>query len=282
MRVLTVNLAFWAIAGRDARLDHLAETVRDRRIDIVALQEVAGGLLAFSADTAADLQRRLPGYARRTGFGTQIGRLMRVGNAVLSRCAIGPASVTDIGRLPEIRRLGLTIEVGRQALAVEIVDPALPPLRLVTSHLCAGCSLAERDGQLGVLLGTLAASPLPTIFAGDLNIDRHRDGAGERFMHDRLADAGLHDAMIEARGTDRICTEPATPAADCTTGVTLLNGPSTTRVDYVLVDDRFEVVEAVTLFNPGFDPDQSEVSDHAGVLATLALRQSAVIDAAGE
>ena len=271
-RLLSLNLAFWAIEGREARLDRLARYVIDRQIDVIALQEVAGGLLLLSDDTAADLQRALrrrqSSYQRRTAFAHEIGRLVRVGNAMLSRCPITNHAVTALPEIAELERLGMRFRIGRNILHAGLMIGGRE-VRVATTHLCADCGAGERRRQLDMVLRQRF-----DILAGDLNIDRYRDGAAERPLYDALVARGYRDAVARGRGTPDLCIEAESPAADCTVGVTRLNGPSTRRVDYVWVGEGLDIMEAETVLDPLIDPSEPDISDHAGVLVTLRLVDS--------
>ena len=249
LKLLSLNLAFWAVSGRDQRLERLAERIASEEVDLVLLQEVAGGLLMFSDDTAQNLQYALRRHGvfmqRRTDFAHKAGRLVQVGNAILSRC---PIEKTYRKRLPpilELKVLGLSFEVGRSVLSIDLAS--------LWTHMACGHHPSLRrlhrlnKGLYSYRLYWMRSSSCWQ--ATSILID-FRNHEVERPLYEALASAGYIDAIASIRGTLDLCTAPTTPAADCTTGVTNLNGPSTRRVDYVWIGAGFEIF-------PGQDGVQS-------------------------
>ncbi|MBW2093168.1 MAG: hypothetical protein JRI34_13735 [Deltaproteobacteria bacterium] len=91
LNVLTINLLFSEIEDRDERLDTIARFVADywEPIDLILLQEVVGGRLAGTINSALDLTSKLAAkgvsYQLSYRMANGIPRILTVGNAVLSR-----------------------------------------------------------------------------------------------------------------------------------------------------------------------------------------------------
>ena len=89
LNVLTINLLFSEIAHRDERLARVADFALKNNIDAIFLQEVVGGKLAGTTNSAKDLQKKLgTTYELRSALEAGVPLLVGIGNAILSRCDI--------------------------------------------------------------------------------------------------------------------------------------------------------------------------------------------------
>jgi maltose 6'-phosphate phosphatase len=93
LNILTINLLWDEVELREQRLADIAAAVAERDVDVILLQEVAGGLVVRTRSAARDLQRVLRTdhdlrFKRRTGIGYGVPGLLSVTNATLSRCAV--------------------------------------------------------------------------------------------------------------------------------------------------------------------------------------------------
>lgn len=280
LRVLSLNLKFSALAERGRRLDDVAALVARERVEIVLLQEVAGGILVGTWSTAADLQARLwqrhdLRYARLDRPSTGIPGLLSVGNAILSRCPLGPAAVTELPEIAELDLLGRRWRIGRNLLGAR-VEFGEAELAVYTTHLCAQCAAQERARQLEAALQAISAAgrggAQPLILGGDLNLDLQRDGGAERPLYARLQAFGLRDsALVTGRPPEALCAAAGAPDPTCTVGVAVPARPIARRIDYVLAAGPAVPVGHRVVFNPRVDASQPWVSNHAGVLVEFAI-----------
>jgi endonuclease/exonuclease/phosphatase family metal-dependent hydrolase len=135
--------------------------------------------------------------------------------------------------------------------------------RFVNTHLEAFASPIQ-VAQANELLAALAAAPAPVVLVGDLN--SRADGLGTSTYANVVA-AGFRDAWAAAR--------PFEPGFTCCHAADLRSASREPdqRIDYVLVRGGIRVAGADVV---GEEPDDRTPSglwpsDHAGVVATLAL-----------
>jgi endonuclease/exonuclease/phosphatase family metal-dependent hydrolase len=134
--------------------------------------------------------------------------------------------------------------------------------RVATTHL-ESFSNTSQVAQGEELAAALGRGTRPTILLGDLN--SRADGTGTP-TYANLRAAGFRDAWLE--------THPDDPGLSCCHGEDLhdLGGPFYSRIDYVLLKNRFRAVATGIV---GRDPvdriDGLWPSDHAGVWARVRL-----------
>jgi maltose 6'-phosphate phosphatase len=287
LNVLTINPLFSEIATRDQRLSDIAAFMADNEVDVALLQEVVGGALAETNNSARDLQDILSDdlghdYELRTAFEVGIPGLLAVANAVLSRCDIRVRLVKRLTRASEIEFKGETIRVPRNVVMVLLAVPGIAgrdTVNVYNTHLCASCQVAERQQQLDELLEFVEQVedflPLtnPVVLGGDFNIDIFRDAKAERPLYDAVLDAGFIDGYAAAQGepVEQLCDDPSAPDEHCTVGVSELDGNNARRIDYVFTRRFAGHLESRVVFNPFVDDTQPTVSDHAGVFVRLNL-----------
>lgn len=294
LRVLTINLLFSEIENRNTRLARIADFVappgEPPRADIIFLQEVVGGQLVRTRSSARDLQRMLQNrsveFELRSADEFTLPGLFTVGNATLSRCDILFEAVGFLTPQPELEIGGEAIPLPRNVLCTRIDVPGFGRVNACNTHLCAGCTADERGVQLTEALNFLGQVrnflPGPTIWAGDFNMDRFRDGGIESPQYQSILASDFVDAYadVQTEPLDSLCEEPSVPDEHCTVGVSALDGSNARRIDYVFAGDSnfASVIFGEVVFNPGpgsegapvIDPDPDDgpeltVSDHAGV-----------------
>jgi maltose 6'-phosphate phosphatase len=291
LNVLTINLLFSEVDRRDQRLADIAAFMAAGEVDVALLQEVVGGALADTDDSARDLQEILRDregldYELRTEFEARIPDLFAVGNAILSRCDIRTGLVKRLPRASEIEFEGETIELPRNVMMARLTVPGIAGqgrINVYNTHLCAGCRVSERREQLAELLAFVEEvedffpSADPVVLGGDLNIDRFRDGKVERPLYKDILKAGFDDAYAAAQADplNRLCNRPTAMAPDklehCTVSVSELDDNNARRIDYVFERGFAGTLESRMVFNTLVDPTQPTVSDHAGVAVRLNL-----------
>jgi maltose 6'-phosphate phosphatase len=291
LNVLTINLLFSEVERRDQRLADIAAFMAADEIDVALLQEVVGGALVDTDDSARDLQEILRDregldYELRTEFEARIPGVLAVGNAILSRCDIRTGLVKRLPRASEIEFEGQTIELPRNVMMARLTVPGIAGpdrINVYNTHLCAGCQVSERQEQLDELLAFVEEvedffpATDPVILGGDFNIDRFRDGKAERPLYKDILKAGFNDAYAAAQAepVNHLCNRPTATDPDklrhCTVSVSELDGNNARRIDYVFERGFAGTLESRVVFNTLVDPTQPTVSDHAAVAVRLSL-----------
>ena len=283
LNILTVNLLFSEIKTRDQRLDAITDFAADAPVDVILLQEVVGGVLVDTANSALDLQGKLRDkgseYDLHTAFEVGLPGALVLANAVLSRCDIEVKMAKRLPLTAELEFQGRTIKLPRNVMMTRIDIPGFGKLNVYNTHLCAKCTAAEMEKQLDVLLTFVSdmegffPGDNPLIMGGDFNIDRLRtEPFDEKPFYDRIVNAGFIDAYAEDRQLDNLCKDTEVADAHCTVGVSSLDeGDSARRIDYIFSNGLAGSRESRVVFNSLVDPGQPTVSDHAGVFVSLAL-----------
>lgn len=313
LNVLTLNLLFNEVGTRDERLATIASFVAANDVDVLLLQEVVAGRLAGTPNSAEDLQRILRDqegleFDLRTAYEAGLPRILAVANATLARCAITADAIEALPVAERVRVGPRTIGITRNALWTRFELPGAGPISVYNTHLCSGCSPADKAAQLEAVLqfveqneDSLAG---PVVLGGDLNLDALR-GVEHRALYDWVVDAGFVDAHADAAAgpLETLCPDRHRPDEHCTIGVGLdrealegqlltLDVPllrrmgfdvplsfrlpqpavsSARRIDHVFARDFGPVEDGRVVFNAQVDADAPAVSDHAGVFARLAL-----------
>jgi maltose 6'-phosphate phosphatase len=283
LNILTVNLLFSEIKTRDQRLDAIADFAVDAPVDVILLQEVVGGVLVDTANSALDLQGKLRDkdseYDLHTAFEVGLPGALVLANAVLSRCDIEVKMAKRLPFTAELEFKERAIKLPRNVMMTRIDIPGFGKLNVYNTHLCAKCSADEMGRQLDVLLtfvndmeGFFPGNN-PLITGGDFNIDRLRtEPFDEKPFYDRIINAGFVDAYAEDRILENLCKDTEVADAHCTVGVSSLDeGDSARRIDYIFTNGFAGSRESHVVFNSLVEPGQPTVSDHAGVFVSLTL-----------
>lgn len=226
LRVMSFNIQGHAALLRADHIEEIAATIRQHRPDLVAINEAHRETWqARFEDQTAQLQKL-------TGMRIVFGRSYRFlggdfGNAVLARGEILSSRVHDLPGTGEPRSLLETI--------IRVKDGTV---QFYSTHTSAWGSLGRepRAAQLQCINAHVRTSGLPYIVAGDLNAPADAPEIREFLAGNALLIAG--DPKV---GTHRITEQ---------------------RLDYILTDPRWRVVEARVL-------DEGP-SDHRPLLAELA------------
>ena len=283
VNVLTVNLLFSEIETRDQRLNTITEFAARSPVDVILLQEVVGGVLVDTANSALDLQGKLRDkgneYDLHTAFEVGLPGALVLANAVLSRCDIGVKMSKRLPLTAELEFHGHNIKLPRNVMMTQLSIPDFGELNVYNTHLCAKCTADELGKQLEVLLTFVKdmeeffPQDNPVILGGDFNIDRLRtEPFDERPFYDRIINAGFIDAYAQDRALENLCKDNEAADNHCTVGVSSLDeGDSARRIDYIFVKGIENVRESRVVFNTLVEPGQPTVSDHAGVFVSIAL-----------
>ena len=283
LNILSINLLFSEIETRDQRLDAIAEFAAKTPVDVILLQEVVGGTLVHTANSAQDLQQKLRARTRdydlHTAFEVGLPGLLAVANAVLSRCEVDFRMTKLLPFTAELDFQGHNIKIPRNVMMIRINVPNSGKLNIYNTHFCAKCTADELNAQLDVLLPFIDEvegffpQDNPVILGGDFNIDRFRTKPlEERPFYDRIIGAGFTDAYAQKRSLENLCAVAEQPDMHCTVGVSTLDaGDTPRRIDYVFVNKVKDVRESRVVFNTLIDPNQPTVSDHAGIFVSVNL-----------
>jgi maltose 6'-phosphate phosphatase len=283
LNILTINLLFSETETRDDRLKTIADWVANNSVDVVLLQEVVGGFLAGTDNSAEDLQNILLeehgiSYNLRTAFETGVDGLLSVGNATLSRWEVELSIVENLPKTSELEWNGIRIKLRRNVLMLRLNIPTVGPIHVYNTHLCAACTIGEQEAQVDELLSDMEntessiAGENPIILGGDFNIDRYKKNQGERFLYEKITSGGFIDAYAAAVSDplDTLCEEENNADEHCTLGVSNLNGNNARRIDYIFSKGFGEVIEGRVIFNTTIAGDPT-VSDHAAVFTILSF-----------
>ena len=283
LNILTINLLFSETDTRDDRLKTIADWVANNNVDVVLLQEVVGGYLADTDNSAEDLQDILLeehglSYNLRTAFETGVKDLLRVGNATLSRWEVELSTVENLPKTSELEWKGIKIKLRRNVLMLRLNIPNVGPIHVYNTHLCAACTIGELEAQVDELLSDMEstessiAGDNPIILGGDFNIDRYKNNQEERFLYEKITSGDFTDVYAAAVSDplDTLCEDNNNADEHCTVGVSSLNGSKARRIDYIFSKGFGEVIEGRVIFNTTITGDPT-VSDHAAVFTILNL-----------
>ena len=304
LNVMTLNMLFFEVHDRTARLERIAIFVRSQfetgqPVDVMLLQEAAGGFLVNTENSAQDLQAILHDhyaldYRLSTAYASGVPGILTIFNATLSRCAITTSLWRLLPPATELEFQGHFIPVTRSVLMTRLQLPGMGPIDVSNTHLCAACEAAERLEQAQTLVRfvqrveTLAPGSNPIILGGDFNTALvHADPQEEALYRLMTADGPFpfQDTYAVANGAGNpisplwcIRCEDASLALPegCTFGVTDIHDPlggnlEPARIDYLFVHGASSIVQSRVIFTP-FTPIEAEqvtVSDHSAVLTSI-------------
>jgi maltose 6'-phosphate phosphatase len=304
LHVLTINLLFSEIEDRPVRLERIATFVRSQfergqPVDVLLLQEAAGGLLVKTENSARDLQAILNhhyalDYRLSTAYATGVPGILTIFNATLSRCAITTSLWRLLPPATELEFQGHAIPVTRSVLMTRLQVPGVGPINVYNTHLCAACEAAERLGQAQTLVHfvqqveTHAPGATAIILGGDFNTDLAHAAPPDEALYRLITAEGpipFEDSYAVANGAGN----PASPLwclrrADggialpegCTIDVSAIRDPfggepEPARIDYFFVHGASGIAQSRVVFSP-FSPtaaEQVSVSDHSAVLTGI-------------
>jgi maltose 6'-phosphate phosphatase len=304
LNVMTLNILFSEIDSRQTRLAHIAQFVRSQfdaadPVDVMLLQEAAGGVLVQTENSARDLQTMLKthyglDYALRTAHANGIPGLLEIFNATLSRCEMTASLWTLLPPAAEIEFRGRTIPLTRSVLMTRLQVPGVGAIDVYNTHLCANCPASERLEQAQRLVRfverveRLVPGSHAIVLGGDFNTDLVDAEPEEEALYGLLtADSPFpfQDTYAVANGAGN----PVSPLwcirrddggidrpEGCTFGVTPIDDPlgggrEPARIDYLFAHGASGIVQSRVVFTP-YTPAKSEqdsVSDHSAVLTSI-------------
>jgi len=291
IKFLTINLLFSEVDDRNKRLRAIADYAAANQVDVLLLQEVVGGELVGTQNSAEDFRDLLRdehnlNYFLRTAFETGVPGLLSTANAILSRFEIEFSDNLILPWVTEEEFLGFTVKLPRNVMLARIFIPGFGEIDVFNTHLCSRCSPDDREDQLDEIFDFIKSfqndvgSPRPTVFGGDMNFDIFADDGDERFLYGKVLAEGFSDdyaknIIASASGQETLetlCENKDNADEHCTVGVSDLDGSNARRIDYIFARGFGHSVHSQVVFNPnapnGVPPT---VSDHAAVVVHLNL-----------
>jgi maltose 6'-phosphate phosphatase len=290
LNVMTVNLLFSEIRNRDARLDIIADFVisSEEPIDLILLQEVVGGTLSRTANSALDLRNKLAArgfnYHLSYRMANGLPGLLTVGNAILSlHDILFTVSATLPFESEEIFQ-GVEIPLKRKVMMSRIDVPGFGDMNVYNTHLCAYCDPGERLEQTKALINFVKTVEwfIPgsnrIILGGDFNIPDALIGSRFAPEYDLIVSNGFTDSYAAFHGCDhnQCCDADFSAISGCTYAVAgnpyafnlFTHEPEEpVRIDYIFLKNVSKILSSEVIFNS----DPSWVSDHSPVLTKIAL-----------
>lgn len=162
LNVLTINLLFSEVKNREARLTIIADfaeqqELEEEPIDVILLQEVVGGSLSGTVNSALDLKNLLTErdleYNLCYRLANGIPGILTVGNSILSGCKILFTLSRTLPFVTEEPFEGFEILLRRKVMMSRVKIPGFGRINVYNTHLCAFCDpMEERLMQAGVLM----------------------------------------------------------------------------------------------------------------------------------
>lgn len=151
LNILTVNLLFSEIKTRDQRLDAIADFAVNTPVDVILLQEVVGGVLVDTANSALGLQGMLRDkdseYDLHAAFEVGLPGAMVLANAVLSRCDIEVKMAKRLPLTVELEFKEHAIKLPRNVMMTRIDIPGFEKLNIYNTHLSPNVPLMRWEGN---------------------------------------------------------------------------------------------------------------------------------------
>jgi maltose 6'-phosphate phosphatase len=294
---LDSNVLFSEIDTMNERFKHIADFVAANEVDVILLQEIVGGSIAKTPNSAQDLRAILHvehdlDFNISTAWEIGEPNIFSSANVILSRCEFLDAKVKKLPRVNEspfrvgARKKAVSFRRNLQLGHLDI--PGGGTLNVYNTHLCARCDKDGRAEQLAGLLeiinGVETAMPgsFPSVLGGDFNFDRFDNDGAEKFMWEMIINNGFIDAYADfiiansggQETLDTLCEIEDNADEHCTVGVSALDGPHARRIDFVFAKSPAQIRAAKVVFNDLVDTEEPTVSDHAGVFISLELPQS--------
>ena len=295
-KILTINLLFSEIYDRNVRLTRIADFVKSSwgstttvPVDVILLQEVVGGALVGTDNSAQDLQNLLANrgltYYLNYHLEQAFPGVFTQGIAILSRHPIVASLAETLPNVEVANFLGLQVTLRRIALLNRIDIANYGKVNIYNTHLCSSCDPSGRAQQVGALLNFIqtAEQSYPggsqIILGGDFNIDLFY--ANHRPAYQSILSNGFIDTYATVHNVGFTCCDPNLGGTCCTFAVPgnpyafdlTFQPESPARLDYIFIKGKgMRVLDSQVIFNSG-----DWVSDHSGVVTELQLGQGVPI-----
>lgn len=264
LKVLTLNLHTWQEEDATAKLATVARAIRERRIDLVCLQEVGedwnGGAGDWTTNAARILNDQLPRPYHLHADWSHLGfDRYREGVAILSR---HPFGATDAGYVSDSTD---PYDIhSRKVVMAQVRVPFMGVFNVFSAHLSwpADGFYPQFDRLHCWAQERRTPDTAGTLLCGDFNIA----AGSEAFRH--IVETGAYEEQFLKirRPADFHRVFRDEPRADSTQA---LAGDG--RIDFIWLDagSRLRAIAAEELFTPGV---YGRVSDHTGYLVEFELR----------
>ncbi|MDD5322367.1 MAG: endonuclease/exonuclease/phosphatase family protein [Methylococcales bacterium] len=305
LNVLTINILFSEIKNRNARLDRIAQFVSGQSqngnpVDVILLQEMPGGILVNTNNSAKDFQKKLANnygldYNLSVAYSNGVPRLLTVFNATLSRCEIDASLWTLLPSATEVEfKERYKIPLTRSVLMTRLSVPGFGEINVYNTHLCSNCNLSERQEQAQTLMGflrnveKLSFDNNPIVLGGDFNTNLA--GADpEEVALNMLITEDTEFPFVDSYAEGNNVGNPAISCIRLTDGSILfpegctidvsgirdpLGGePKPARIDYIFTHGFGEIVQSRVVFTPftTIESEKVSVSDHSAVFTSINL-----------
>ena len=294
-KILTINLLFSEIVDRTTRLTRIADYVKSTYgsssttpVDVLLLQEVVGGSLVGTNNSANDLQTLLANrglnYYLDYHFeeSAPIPGVFTQGIAILSRYPRVASQFIVLANVEKVTFLGITVTLPRICLMNGITIPGYGRINVYNTHLCSECNASGRAQQINTLLGFIQGveqsfPPGNQIFlGGDFNLDLN--DVNQRPGYQTILSNGFIDTYNAIHHVGFTCCNPNSGGACCTYALpgnpyafdpTTLQKELPARLDYIFSRGKgMRILDSEVVFNNGV-----WVSDHSGLVSEIELRQ---------
>ncbi|NIM03024.1 endonuclease [bacterium] len=292
LNVLTINVLFSEVENREDRLTNIADFIEEQEgkeepIDVVLLQEVVGGPLSGTVNSALDLKNLLAErgleYNLSYRLANGVPKILTVGNAILSRCKIVFTISKTLPFVTEEPFEGFEIPLRRKVMMSRVKIPGFGKINVYNTHLCAFCDpIEERLKQAKVLMDFIRDvedfiwwDKNPVILGGDFNANLNN--LGDIFVYALITHGRFIDTYATHNDCFSCCSEEKERFDGCTWGVPgnpYAFNPFTgeqeepKRIDYIFIrGKKIRTQDSFVVFNS--HPDW--VSDHSGVLTKIKL-----------
>jgi maltose 6'-phosphate phosphatase len=288
LNVMTINLLFSEVEDRNMRLKTIADFVMnfEEPIHLILLQEVVGGRLFNTVNSALDLKNKLAArgltYNLSYRMANGLPGLLTVGNAILSLHEILFTVATTLPFESEEIFQGVEIPLKRKAMMSRINVPGFGKINVYNTHLCSYCDPQERLEQTKVLMKfirtveTFIPGSNPIILGGDFNIVDELIGSQLAPEYDLIISSGFNDSYGATHSCVSCCQVLNSSTTGCTFAVegnpyatNLFTGEpeESLRIDYIFVKNVSPVLSSEVFLNQGL----LWVSDHSALLTTILL-----------
>ncbi len=288
LNTLTINLLFSEVKDRPARLTKIAKFAAQQKIngtpvDVILLQEVVGGVLVGTKNSAQDLRNLLAArgmtYYLSYRFEEGLPGVLMVGNAILSRY---PILLTVTRTLPFVEYIhfeGIDFPIRRIVMMARLALKNKGRVNVYNTHLSSEATDADRLKQVQALLDFLEnieknlPGDNPIILGGDFNTNLN---FYKPMYQELITNHSFTDTYAVFNNCFSCCPPPdGGDLSGCTyalTGNPYINPPGDMpqRLDYLLARGIADVVSSQVVFKSGTAADPW-VSDHSGVLSRVQL-----------
>ena len=140
-QVMTLNLLFSETEDRDVRLDRVADFLQEVPVEVVLLQEVVGGPISGTFNSAWDLQCKLAqrglAYDLSYRLANGLPGILTVGNALLVRGRILFTVAKMLPFVSEELYRDIEVPLRRKVMMSRVSIPDVSQLDVYNTHLCA-------------------------------------------------------------------------------------------------------------------------------------------------